>query len=149
MPFSTLRRLAKKQLAARWPVVKGMLLACHSFCFPNTHTTPVRVNMLLDSSSQYTNAPNTILYEHAALQSFTLDFQGRVTLASVKNFQLVHDDDGVYGRLSLCVCLHVRGLDCTTSCGEHGTGRSCCTSVVCWPAAQYAACACYPYAAHT
>lgn len=30
----------------------------------------------------------------AVFQAFTLDFSGRVTLASVKNFQLVHEDDG-------------------------------------------------------
>ncbi len=29
-------------------------------------------------------------------QSYVLNFHGRVTQASVKNFQLVHEDDGMY-----------------------------------------------------
>lgn len=29
-------------------------------------------------------------------QSYVLNFHGRVTQASVKNFQIVHDNDGVY-----------------------------------------------------
>lgn len=29
-------------------------------------------------------------------QSYVLNFHGRVTQASVKNFQIVHDNDGMY-----------------------------------------------------
>lgn len=34
-------------------------------------------------------------------QSYVLNFHGRVTQASVKNFQIVHDNDGEYYYLSL------------------------------------------------
>jgi len=36
-------------------------------------------------------------------QSYVLNFHGRVTQASVKNFQIVHDSDGKCGR---CFGLH-------------------------------------------
>ena len=32
----------------------------------------------------------------ADTQSYVLNFHGRVTQASVKNFQIVHDNDGMY-----------------------------------------------------
>lgn len=34
-------------------------------------------------------------------QSYVLNFQGRVTQASVKNFQIVHDSDGMKLHFSL------------------------------------------------
>jgi tubby-related protein 1 len=35
-------------------------------------------------------------------QSYVLNFHGRVTQASVKNFQIVHDSDGRYKRWFVC-----------------------------------------------
>ena len=36
-------------------------------------------------------------YNFADTQSYVLNFHGRVTQASVKNFQVVHDNDGESG----------------------------------------------------
>lgn len=59
-------------------------------------------------------------------QSYVLNFHGRVTQASVKNFQIVHDNDRKYFLLSLhlflCVfsCAHpslsLRRYDCMDDC---------------------------------
>lgn len=38
-------------------------------------------------------------------QSYVLNFHGRVTQASVKNFQVVHDSDGK-AKFNICYILH-------------------------------------------
>lgn len=38
-------------------------------------------------------------------QSYVLNFHGRVTQASVKNFQVVHDSDGEKQDLILSLCI--------------------------------------------
>jgi len=35
-----------------------------------------------------------VCFRRADTQSYVLNFHGRVTQASVKNFQIVHDNDG-------------------------------------------------------
>lgn len=41
-------------------------------------------------------------------QSYVLNFHGRVTQASVKNFQIVHDNDGTYAKhISSATRVHI------------------------------------------
>jgi tubby-related protein 1 len=48
-------------------------------------------------------------------QSYVLNFHGRVTQASVKNFQLVHEDDGI----ELCKILNYSCLILTTFAADY------------------------------
>jgi tubby and related proteins len=54
------------------------------------------------SSFQISNACFTL-----ETQSFVLNFNGRVTQASVKNFQIVHDNDCKFG-LGSIICTHIK-----------------------------------------
>lgn len=42
-------------------------------------------------------------------QSYVLNFHGRVTQASVKNFQVVHDSDGSYIKQLVQITLQIEG----------------------------------------
>jgi hypothetical protein len=52
-------------------------------------------------------------------QSYVLNFHGRVTQASVKNFQIVHDSDGKYKGYSV---LHLKERTWLEDYGVDGKG---------------------------
>ena len=67
-------------------------LASRYFCEVRSWRTNIQLNT---NDNNQNNLLNTIIFFLFELetQSYVLNFHGRVTQASVKNFQIVHDDD--------------------------------------------------------